>query len=304
MGESVTGLWLRNNQVPYATAAKWGTGINPVHQFYGNPALRTYGRNANAPDVHPPYDAPADFIEPHAPWGYDPADIAGLDVYASDYQAVNGIAFNQDDYPDWGETTPQTRAVIHPDSARPWGSSGGYNNILRSVITAGPWQANNLGPGISYEIPTETVSEGWLNKPASGMHMGTLADAQTSDTSQYEIQTSMTQRYKTQNNDRAVARNTDDAREPISSRTAPMKIKAYSGEQRHYDMFPRQIEQKPRPFWYRNAGTGRITEMAPNEMFVITTVQRTPPPDPSMGVTDSALSENNGGYTAEDQGWY
>lgn len=304
MGEPITGRWLRNNRVPYAGAEKWGTGINPVHQFYGSAPLRTYGRNAQLPDVTPPSEAPAGYIETGPDWGYDPHDLAGLDVFADQQQAIYGIPFIQDDWPSLGDTTTQTRADIPVNSARPWGSSGGYKNILRSVF-AGAYQANNRGPGFSYEIPTETVSEGWLNKPSTGrLVSGDLPDSMPSDPVQYEVQTSMTQRYKTQSNDRAVLRDTDDEREPIESRVAPMKLKVYSGEERHIDMFPYQIDQMPRPFYYRTAGTGRAAEMEPNEMFVITTVQRTPPPDPSMGPEDSTLTESNGGYTAEDGGWY
>jgi hypothetical protein len=304
MGEPITGAWLRNNQIAYADATKWGTGVNPIHQFYGGPALRTYGRNNQPPDITPPSEAPAGFVETGPPWGYDPSDLAGLDVFASDYQAVNGVYYDNDDRPYWGQSITETRATIPADSARPWGSSGGFKNILRSVIT-GPGNVNMLGHGFSYNIPTETVSEGWLNKPSTGkLVAGELPDAETSDPSQYEMQTSMTQRYKTQNNERAVTRGTDDDREPIDSRVAPMKLKVYSGEQRHIDMFPYQIDQIPRPFHYRTAGTGRSAEMAPNEMFVITTLQRTPPPDPSMGPEDTSLTEADGGYTAEDQGWY
>jgi|SRR5271170_6320523 len=301
MGEPITGLWLRK-QVQYAGATKWGTGINPVHAFRHSEARNP---GAGLAEVIPASEATSGFVEMDGPdWGYDATDIAGLDVFASEEEAICGIPFHQDDWPDWGETTPQTRADVPPDSARPWGSSGGYKNILRSVF-GGAYQANNKGPGYSFEIPTETVSEGWMNKPSSGgLISGELPDAMESDASQYTVQTSMAQRYLTKNNDRAVARGTDDNREPISSRVAPMKLKVYSGEERHYDMFPYQIDQMPRPFYYRTAGTGRQAEMKPNEMFVITTLQRTPPPDPSMGPEDSSLTGADDGYTDEDGGWY
>lgn len=301
MGEPVGGLWLRNNQqVPYIGASKWGTGINPVHALRMGEARN---RGPGLAEIIPASEATSGFVETKAPWGYNPNDLAGLDVFASEYQAINGVYFDPDDRPVWGEDTTQTRAEVPQDSSRPWGSSGGYNNILRSVKT-GPGNINMVGSGFSYEIPTETVSEGWVNKAASGMGDGQVADSEPADNSQVFVQTSETQRYKTQNNQRAVARDTDDEREPIDSRIAPMKLKIYSGEERHIDMFPYQIDQMPRPFWYRTAGVGRAGEMEPNEMYVITSVQRTPPPDPSMGPEDTDLSENSGGYTDEDTGWY
>lgn len=303
---AISGAWMERygTALPYADASKWGTGINPIHAVRVTEPRQPPENNTGYIEAIPASEATSGFVETGPPWGYDPTDIAGLDVFASEYQAINGIPFIQDNWPDWEETTPQTRATVPPDSSRPWGSSGGYKNILRSVF-GGAYQANNKGPGFSYQIPTETVSEGWLNKPSTGkLVAGELPDAETSDPSQYEMQTSMTQRYKTQNNERAVTRGTDDDREPIDSRVAPMKLKVYSGEQRHIDMFPYQIDQIPRPFYYRTAGTGRPEEMAPNEMFVITTLQRTPPPDPSMGPEDTSLTEANGGYTEEDGGWY
>jgi hypothetical protein len=144
-------------------------------------------------------------------------------------------------------------------------------------------------------LPSETVSEGWLNKAKDGK----LADARTSDPSQYEIQTSMTQRYQTRVNNAAVARGTDNERASIESRTAPQKVKHFSGEERHYDMFPAQQTEILRPFLYRKAGTGPEQYLEPNEMYVATAIQRVPPPDPSLGVTETDSSLDYG-YTDED----
>jgi hypothetical protein len=298
MANGVKGAFAARYLIPYSDASNWGTGINPVHAIRTGSSPRETG--AGLAEVIPASEAASGFVEISPPWGYDPNDIAGLDVVASQYQALNGVYFDPNDRPIWGESTPETRAYIPVDSARPWDASGGYKNILRSVIDQ-PGNANTLGSGYSYEIPTETVSEGWLNKPASGKGMGETADAQPSDPSQYEVQTSMQQRYAQQNNNRSQMRGTDDAREPIGSRTAPMKLKVYSGQQRHYDMFPRQIDQMPRAFWYRRAGTGRIRDLRPNEMIVVEPLQRTVPPDPSLGQQEIEIDS---GYTSEDTGWY
>jgi hypothetical protein len=181
--------------------------------------------------------------------------------------------------------------------------SGRAKNILRS-LRAGPRDNDSE---VSNQIPTETVSEGWLNKPASGMGEGEIPDDMvlTSDPSQYERNTSMQQRHKTMNNDRAVMRGADDSRTPIASRIAPMKLKVYSGQERHYDMFPYQMDDMPRPFWSRTFGTGPQAYMETNEQWLRTALQRTPPADPSQGTPDLELSEEaQYGYAGEDQGYY
>lgn len=306
MGRPITGNWVekRAGEVTYTGAGKWGTGINPVHAYYGGPALRTYGREGitNVPEIHAPATAGPGFIE-GPEWGYQHHDLAGLDVYADEYAAINGVQFLPDDRPVWGESITETRAVVHPDSSRPWGVSGGYKNILRSIMH-GPGNINTIGSGFSYEMPTETVSEGWENKAASGMHEGVIPDANPSDDSQLIVQTSMVQRYKNQNNERSQLRATDHERSPIESRVAPMKLKFFSGGQRHYDMFPRQQTMVPRLFWYRTAGTGRPNEMQPNTQWVINPIQRTVPPDPDLGVQQTDIYDEADNYTFEDSGFY
>lgn len=304
MGEPITGSWGRIYTVPYSGATKWGTGINPIHQFYGESyPLRTYGRNASIPAITPPSEATPGFIETSAPWGYQPEDIAGLDVFASPVEATDGVEFVKDSWPAIDQGTVQFRSDVPEQAKRPWQSTGFYKNILRSIRTSAG-NINYQPTGFSYQIPMETVSEGWLNKPASGMGEGEVADSVTSARSQYEVQTSMSQRYRQQNNRRAVLRATDDERAEIDSRVAPMKLKVYSGQERHYDMFPRQMDDIPRPFWYRRAATGVAADMEPNAMVVITPIQRTVPPDPSLGTEDTALTEGDYGYTNEDGGWY
>lgn len=304
MGEPITGNWNRVYTVPYAGAQKWGTGINPIHQFYGSEPLRVYGRNQDMPDVHKPEEATPDFIETEAPWGYQPEDIAGLDVFqiSSEEENRHGIYFIQDGWPSWDQSTPQTRAEVDPESIYPVGSPG----IIASHIRALRYGPRDVDSEVSNEVPTETVNEGWLNKPASGMGEGENADDNVtiSDPTQYVVQTSMTQRHKELNNERALLRAADEPRTNIPSRIAPMKLKVYSGEERHIDMFPVQMDDIPRPFWYRRAGVGRDLEMVPNEMVVIQPLQRTPPPDPSLGMQEVDIQSDGFGYTSEDQGWY
>lgn len=315
MGEAITGQWNRIYTAPFSGAEKWGTGINPIHQYYGeqDDPLRVYGRPVDknpfetpqhSPGKIAPFEASPDFINTAEPWGYQPEDIAGLDVFQlSGYEENrHGMdVVNDTDHPNWDTPTDNrsdaTRYRVPLDI--PGRETSGR-------LRAGQEDADEH---VSDQVPTETVSEGWVNKPASGFGIGESGDnVIVSDPAQYERQTSMQQRNAVQDNERAQMRMTDDPREPISSRFAPMKLKLYSGQQRHYDMFPYQIDDMPRPFWFRRAGTGRREELLPNEMYVIEPIQRTPPPDPSLGPPEESLNdpnyEDHFGYTNEDQGWY
>lgn len=335
MGEPITGAWARRYQLalPYQDARKWGTGVNPVHRFYGGagrPANAKLNANQLGGDRTPTHFAVSeDFIQ-GSNWGYSAEDPSYLDAVADEQAALHGVGiWDNEAHPNWeqydndmggtigdppaggapGPVNPQTmstRATIPPWSSRPWGAAQATYNRLRSM-RAGQGEGDTPGPrGTSSEIPTETVSEGWINKAATGFDMGEAPDdyVLTSDPSQYEIQTSMTQRHKQMVNDRAVARGTDEERTSIASRIAPMKLKVYSGEERHYDMFPYQIDDIPRPFYFRTAGTGPQEYMETNDQWIRTPLQRTPPPDPSMGVPETRLSEAEFGYSSEDQGYY
>lgn len=311
MGEPITGAWGRMYTAPFSGAAKWGTGVNPIHQYYGSDALRVTGRYSTWTEVESglrtaPSAADMEIMELAAPWGYMPEDIAGLDVFQlSDYAANRrGLeVVNDRDHPNLDEFSTVVRADTAPKMRPDWGVPG---RLTTGRIRAGQRDDDSE---VSDQIPTETVNEGWVNKPASGMDIGQSGDdVVVSDPSQYEVQTSMQQRFKTMDNGRALLRGTDEERQAIPSRIAPMKIKAYSEGQRNYDMFPFQMDDMPRAFWYRSAGTGRVEEMDPNEMYVVEPIQRTPPPDPSMGPPEESLSDpnydSNFGYTSEDQGWY
>jgi hypothetical protein len=181
------------------------------------------------------------------------------------------------------------------DSYPPWGPHIPTGGTVFRGISEGAAVRRNIP--ISY--PTETVTEGWDNKTS-----GDVADAETSDPSQYERQTSMQQVNPAagRNNDKAVARGTDDARAKIMTRLTGQKIKPWSTGERLQDMFPYQQDTIIRPFWYRQMGTGDPSQMQPNEMYVSVPIQREPPPDPYLGPqeTDSEVMANEYGYSTED----
>jgi hypothetical protein len=153
--------------------------------------------------------------------------------------------------------------------------------------------------------PEDDVAQGWLNKDHSYVE-----DAQTSDVSQYEMNTSMTQRDKTREGSQ-ISGTASEYSAPIHSRITAMKNRVWGASpdlpghlQRHDDMFPKQQDLIVRPFWLRTAGTGDASAMKTNELYVSEPLQRTPPEDAWQGnsVNNSAASSEFG-YTGED-GFY
>lgn len=290
MAAPLAGQWSRDNIADagdYVGAMKWGTGVSPIFaQFGEGPPLGITGRNDEQVSYKP---VPGVLLAPPGlEYGYCPEDIVMGD---SDEFMVS-------DVPSWDEL-PETR----PDRAdsqrfpppalmaRPNGPSGNY---FRTIHQPGMLEAATEPS--SY--PTETVSEGWDNKLA-----GEVLDAVVSAPTQYERQTSMQQVNPPQgrNNQAAQDRGTDDARANIMTRLTGMKIKPWSEGQRLEDMFPFQQDLILRPFWYRNAATGRVEEMIPNEYQETMPIQRNPPPEPDYGPNESSGSDiPNYGYTPED----
>jgi len=214
------------------------------------------------------------------------------------YDFIDGENITQgiyyDNRPDW-EVPPEDSPVRYSTQGHPSiNASGSAKNIFRSIFEGAGRTFRGKRPRADYMVPTETVSEGWLNKPKEG----DVARAKPSDPAQYEIQTSMTQRFAARGNDHAVMRNTDAARHQIRSRVQRQRSPVYSGEERHYDMDPRQQHpDRERPFYFRTAGTGDQDWMVHNATWDINAVQRTPPPDPYIGPTEAQVEY---GYTNED----
>jgi hypothetical protein len=283
--QEVSGLWKRQN-VTYTNAQVWGTGINPIHYYYGSDPDRVQAIRLEEGQITPVWESVPEQLEGKQLWGYQAED--------STYTGVD-----LDDRPRWDQCTYETRTDTGDQPS--WAAPGAVTEAFRTRfggayrIFRGRSQAQS---DVQYQIPSETVSEGWENKP-----QGTPADAKPSDDKQLIVQTSMTQRYQTRVNNAAVARGTDDPRAPIASKVTGQRLKVYSGGERHYDMFPKQQDTILRPFWYRTAGTGRVNEMVPNTMWSITALERIPPADPSLGTPETDLTSEYG-YTTEDGQYY
>ena len=332
MARAYRGPYARQStyQPAYQTAAKWGTGVDPIHSYYGEgPPLRVIGRSGaigsspvggssqdprsrdyQAPGFSSGGDPPEEVT-----WGY-PIDYTpdgvgmGADSAISYGDTAPPVDQYMDDRPHWGEQTSQEQIRKDARTMTPWGTPGGvWMRALREGshrYRLNP-RAKQNGQGDGYQPisaepsnsnPTETVSEGWLNKVTSF-----IADAAPSADEQIFVQTSMRQRYLSKDNGRAVLRATDDARSSIHSRVEAMVEKVYSGGERHYDMDPYQIDQIDRPFRYRTAGVGPASWMVTNEFSPVGAVQRTPPADPSAGIPEVSNAADYG-YTGEDSMYY
>lgn len=189
-----------------------------------------------------------------------------------------------DNFPSWG--ADGNRYPLDPVGSIPMGSA------IRTFDNG--MAANGT---MSDQLPTETVTEGWLNKN----HRATPNNARVSDDSQYTRNTSMQQRDATRTNANALLRSTDEPRSGIKSRIPGMIQKVYSGGERHYDMTPREQDYILRPWRNRTAGTAPEQWLEGQEMYVSDNIQRQPPPDPEMGPNSPTLTdETSFGYTAED----
>jgi hypothetical protein len=314
MARAYRGIYSQPSQVPpdYASARIWGTGVNPVHEVYGEgQPLRTLGRDDTIGSSPVSTPVTRDYQDPRYSSGVDPPeemtwgypveygpDSFGHGPNASPLIVAPATSEFMDDRPAWNEPVESQR-VRGTSSMTPWSTSGA---ILRAVRDgAHRYRLNSPDWPVTAEPsnsePNETVSEGWLNKATSF-----VAYSKPSAPSQYEIQTSMAQRFLARNNDRSVMRGTDEPRYRIESRVQPMIEKVYSEGSRLYDMFPMQAEVMERPFRNRTAGTGPSDWMEANEWGLVSPIQRTPPPDPSVGVPE--VSSPDYGYTGEDVMYY
>ena len=316
--------------VPYATAAVWGTGIDAIHSYYGEgPPLRVLGRQdaigsspvATESPRDRNYQTPAEGNPAEYPqeqlWGY-PGGVeyspdsfgAGADAPISDTDTSFAIETYIDSRPAWNIPPEQDRLRANADTMAPWGTPGlrvmgmiraGSHRFRRNYKQDLPGQGDGYQPISAEPVnsnPTETVSEGWINKGTSF-----VADANPSADEQIFVQTSMRQRYEVRNNRRAMMRGTDDERSRIESRVMPMIEKVYSTGERLYDMFPYQQDEIRRPFRTRTAGVGPAEWMQANEFQVMTPYTRTPPADPAQGVPEVDYPDADYGYTGEDPGY-
>lgn len=280
--QPITGAFRERFSQPYAGPQVWGTGYNLVHMDYGSPADRQKALRPREGEVNvtPPGASVPEQIESETLWGYTPED-------------TRNQFFVRDDRPDWTIETPENPSRYTTGDQPPVNATGAAKTRFRATMGGAFSKFRGKLPRADYYVPSETVSEGWINKP-----QGRPANSKPSDPAQYERQTSMQQRYRSRGNELAVLRGTDAPRFHINSRVTGQRLKVYSEGERNYDMYPRQqTADLERPFYYRTAGTGIQSQMSVNELWDISPMERTPSPDPYIGQEDTSLQY---GYTPED----
>lgn len=292
---AIGGTWSARyaNAQAYTGARRWGTGYNPIHEVRDNPG-RVIGTRENLyPLADPSGEVPGQIISPD---DYVDVDWDGEQPYPDE------VFRYQNDEPRWDKTTPQFRDATMDNPAMgewaQWGPAypestdfplGGPSGGMAAGLDIGHGEAEERQHAIA--APTRGVSGGWLNKAR-----GRPARPEAQDPSQPGYQLAINtgsvqgQGLKSSLNDRAVARGTDAAREPIQSRTAGMVFREFAksfgmgGGPGTADMYPfQQTAGLKRPFVPRKAGLPPIEEHSWNEMEGRVPLQRTVPPDPFQG---------------------
>lgn len=280
MAAPISGTFYNRYVVPPTTSTVWGTGYNPVHAQYGS-APRP-GISQREGEITPAFEGVSRDLIPEEFWGYTAEDFQGAGYFV------------RDDRPGWDVAPEDNPSRDNTGDQPSWNATGAAKTRFRSKMDGAFSKFRGKLPRATYQIPTETVSEGWINKAVGPRP----ANSVVSDPAQYEMQTSMTQRYRARNNDHSVMRSTDDPRAHINSRVSNPIVKVYSQGDRDYDMLPKeQHATYERPFYYRTAGTGIQGQMLPNEMWDQSAIERTPPSDPYIGQPDTSFEY---GYTQED----
>lgn len=296
MALPVRNLWANRYAQPSVGAGVWGTGINPVHYEYGSPHLRLNpirpmegmepGEGPGSNDHTPPYEAAS---QPEVnTWGYTNDEV--------NYYLLTSSGMDWANRPDWTVPTPDSPMRFSAGKQPPWNANGAFNNAFRSAYGGARRLWRGKVPRATFTTPTETVSEGWLNK----INAGPIAKAKPSDPSQYERQTSMQQRFAVRVNDAGVLRGTVVPTSPIASRVQPQRSPVYSQGQRLYDMYPvQQTADREREFYYRTAGTGPQDWLENNETYDIEPIEREVPANPYIG-PPSDEPQADYGYTDEE----
>lgn len=275
MAASKGGAWTDRQRQAGSTI--WGTGINPIHyERVGegrgtapNPSTNLVPREFEEAGIQgAEYGFTPDDFELISGFGYD-TDTGTADRPPFDKTESRADA---DNYPDWQSTGEHIRAEDH-----------GAERTNRALVD-----------------PRHDAAQGWLNKVESGPEY----KAKPSDPTQYEMQTSMTQRNKVREGSQVP----DGGRastyvQPIASRTVGPKLKVFAADSsvRHAEMQRAAQDVVIRGFWNRGAGTGPVEWVgdSANQDYRNVPYQRTPPADPYQG--ESVGTET---YVPPDEGWY
>jgi len=260
--------WRESTPQSYSGARKWGTGINPVHaRRSGNEARNNVG-----------------------PANYEPANTGLVNIafaYVEEDYAYHEDYANMASHPNLGDRRERARSAMPP-----WGTGtylGPNGTAVRLHKRGYSWREEHAN------LQPEDATAGWRNKES-----GQILDSTISAEAQLYVQTSLKQRDATRTNQHATARGTDDTRHSIASRIVGMRVKEFSGGYRHYDMQPKEQSYLPRPFRYRDVGTGNPEWMRANAFRSVIPRFREIPADVDTGAPEY---EDQTGVTVPDD-WY
>lgn len=284
---AIAGLWRAQQEAPvsYVGRSKWGDGTDPLFASRDNGR----GRGTAITGTDNPLIDEA-LTEEFAPemYGYTDDDVASV-IWG------NGTQTGTADRPDWSQTSNEY--AMRAATSQEFPQWGVYENGIPGGTDIRTYNHGEDSTNTPKVTPDEDVAQGWENKV-----YGSVDNAQTSDQSQYEMQTSMTQRDKT----REGSQNSGTANEfdqPIKSRIPGQRVRqwASSDSVRHGEMFPKQQDNVVRAFYNRTGGTGIKGNMQVNELYVSEPLARTAPENPYQG---PQVGDDAAGYTAEDMGVY
>jgi len=286
---AISGSWKAQFAGAQIRAEQWGTGYNPVHAHRTGEGRNTATGQGYDQIIDPSLTAGDYSIG--AEYGYASEDSTST---LWGYGTETGTA----DREPWNENHDLSASSTDiPSTHTPYPSYGNYpagvpgGTAIRSEDHGA--QANWTAKQQQYE----NAAAGWINKETSE-----VSDAVVSDPSQYEMQTSMTQRDKVRSGSQAASGRESEYDAPIASRIPGMVEKKWSNDDhRRYDMTPKAQDIIVRPWYMRTAGTGRAYDMRVNEVVLNEPKNRRPPDNASVGNPVGVDADYaNYGYTAED----
>jgi hypothetical protein len=313
---AVAGNWLASTVTPseYAGAARWGTGVNPVH------AIRDEGPGRGPTKIPLGKMAGSDIV----PDNLTDVRLYGFEDEDTQYYVGEDYRYLENDHPNWGETSslrPDRDArIMAPDGTEPvptgfpeWGPHFDDNPVDGFPVGGPPGgsQLRSVAEGADIEhlravaVPSGAVTGGWLNKTH-----GEVLESTTSDPSQYEMTTSMTQLHKVRANTAAVIRVTDDPRSDIGTRLTGQKVKSYAmssgmgGGPGTPDMAPVAQDLPFRPWYFRSAALPPPPDTTYGTMTAFEPMERVPPVDAGELVTTSEVGQEVSIADVADQDYF
>lgn len=282
---AISGAWragLESPQ-PYATATVWGTGVNRVHQHYGNGSPRGVVPNV-APGIG---QVPDSIIGDTVTYGYaeedhNPLYGYGYETGTADRPSLGQSSGRGQTVPGWPEPGPHVAGLPGGIKLRSQEHGGRITSVLSKLRYPRPVSQGLDGKGTAGVLnESELPADRQLVIQTGVIQMGTARAGSQRSGSQSEY------------------------RAPIKRTPPGMRVPQYAGGERHDDMTPReQSVGRRRVFYDRQAGAPDPALMGVNSMYQSTPRDRKPPPPPDMGQAPTSTVEIvAGGYTEEDPTW-